>query len=372
MSIVLDARGVGPELSGIGRYTLGLLSGLAELDPPGPIYVLGRHVDLLDKVIGESRGIEIVACNLPPWSIRSQLRLPGRLKKLGCTVYHCPYVYAPIMARGLAQIVTVHDLIPTRCPDLLRKSWKVRLAPIWNAWFQAQCARADAIVTVSDFSKQDLLHSANVPPHMVYRIYNGVRLSNTTWTEQDVRRRFGITGQIISYIGRHDPYKNLDGLVQAFNHVCERSREELTLVIAGRIDSRYPQAQQRMESLRLKDRVIFTDYIDEDVRVALLRASCVFVFPSRYEGFGLPALEAMAEGVPVVASNVTCLPEVLGEAALLVDPEDPTAMGEAIASILRDGTLAQKMSAAGRRRAAQFTWEDCAVHHLQLYKLLAG
>jgi glycosyltransferase involved in cell wall biosynthesis len=267
-------------------------------------------------------------------------------------------------------VVTVHDLIPNRCPDLLRRAWKVRLSPLWNLWFRTQCARAQAVITVSDFSRQELLEFLHLPQAKVHRIYNGVHPSIITLTAADVRSRFGLQGPIISYIGRHDPYKNIEGLIRAFWHLRKETASKVTLVIGGKIDPRYPEAQRLATSLGLERWVVFTDYLDEATRLALLRASSLFVFASRYEGFGLPPLEAMAEGVPVIASNAASLPEILGDAALLVAPDDVEGLAKAMRLILSNPALAQRLSQAGRERAAQFTWKACASAHLALYESL--
>ena len=253
---------------------------------------------------------------------------------------------------------------------MLHRAWKVRLSPLWDLWFSTQCASARAVITVSDFSKQELIECLHLPPAKVHRIYNGVQPSKTALTEADVRSRFSLKGLIISYIGRHDPYKNIAGLIRAFGHLCTESASEMTLVIGGKIDPRYPEAQRLAASLGLERWVVFTDYLDDATRLALVRASNVFVFASRYEGFGLPPLEAMVEGIPVVASNAASLPEILGDAALLVAPDDVEGWARALHTILSNPASAQRLSKAGRKRAAQFTWEACAAAHLALYESL--
>jgi len=369
-SIVFDARCVAPELSGIGRYVLGLLSGLAALHPPQKFYVLGGDAKLIDEAMRGSPWFERLACDWSVWSVRGLLLLPSYLREQHCKVYHCPYVYAPPLWPGTAKIVTVHDLIPNRCPDMLRRAWKVRLSPLWNLWFRTQCTSAEAVITVSDFSRQELLEFLHLPQAKVHRIYNGVQPSTTTLTAADIRSRFGLQGPIISYIGRHDPYKNIDGLIRAFGQLWKETTSKVTLVIGGKIDPRYPEAQRLATSLGLERLVVFTDYLDEATRLALLRASSLFVFASRYEGFGLPPLEAMAEGVPVIASNAASLPEILGDAALLVAPDDIEGLARAMHLILSNPALAQRLSKAGRERAAQFTWKACASAHLALYEAL--
>ena len=300
--------------------------------------------------------------------MRGLLLLPSYLHELRCQVYHCPYVYAPPFAPGTAKVVTVHDLIPNRCPDMLHRAWKVRLSPLWNFWFKTQCAspsRHHGERFSSPGTARVFASASGESAHIQRRA-----AEQDDMTAEDVRRRFGLQGLIISYIGRHDPYKNIAGLIRAFRHLWKESASEVTLVIGGKIDPRYPEAQRLAASLGLERWVVFTDYLDDATRLALLRASSLFVFASHYEGFGLPPLEAMAEGIPVVASNAASLPEILGDAALFVAPDDVEGLARAMRTILSNPALAQQLSKAGRERAAQFTWEACASAHLALYESL--
>ena len=373
MTIVIDARCVSDELSGIDRYVLGVIEGLASVRPPETIRVLGKAVRPLLKLTDHHGAPDLVECDLPMWSLRAHHKVPALLKKLGTEVYHCPYLYAPLLGRGYATVVTAHDLIPHVRRREFQRSRKSRFFPVWNAWFRAQCAKADAIVTVSDFSKQQLMDIARLPESRLHRIYNGAKPSREGIAEDELRRRYGLRGRLVSYVGRHDPHKGIDDLVTAFAQLIQRlpADDEVTLVVGGRLDPRYPEARRMAKALNLQDRVVFTGYLQDDERVALVRASSVFAYPSHHEGFGLPPLEALSEGTPVVAYDATSLPEVLGDAALLV-PDSPDALCAGMQRLLTDRKLAAALALAGPRRAANFDWTRCALEHLDVYRAVAA
>jgi glycosyltransferase involved in cell wall biosynthesis len=370
MAVLFDARSLDGEMTGITRYALGLLRGIADLDPSRKIFLLGKTAGGLSKAFAGRGCFEFVNCDLPAWSIHSQIKLPKILRKIDCRIYHCPDVFAPLFVNGPSIIITLHDLIPARCRSMLRNSRKGRLYPLWDAWLRLQCANASAIITVSNASRKDIFELLKVPFRKVWTIYNGVQEGQTRISMEDIRERFALGGEIISYIGRHDPYKNLVTLVEAFKVILQKSGRNLHLIIGGKIDRRYIEARRRAEQLGLGRRVVFTDYLDEDWRIALLRGSSVFVYPSLYEGFGLPPLEAMCEGVPVVASNATSLPEVLGQAALLVDARRPEALAEAVLEIIENEHVRHRLVESGYERVSHFSWKRCAQQHLELYEAL--
>jgi alpha-1,3-rhamnosyl/mannosyltransferase len=369
MSIVIDARAVGERLSGIERYVVGVLGGLAAIDPPEGVAVLASDPDRVGELVPDAGRLEITHCPIAGGIGRPQTGLLPFVRRLGGRLLHVPYLTAPPFGREPPVVVTVHDLIPQRHPDLLARSWKVRLAPMWRLWCRRQYHRAAAVITVSAFSRDELIEYAGLEPASVRAIHNGVRRTETDVDETTMRGRLELEGPLVTYVGRHDPYKNVDGLIHAFARLVRRTPEPPTLVVAGRFDSRYtPPLQRQAEDLGVAARVRFTDYLSEAERVALVRASSVFAFPSRLEGFGLPPLEAMAEGVPVVAARAGPLPEVLGDAALLVDPDDVEGLAAALHSALTDPETRRHLHEAGPARAAEFTWERSAAAHLEVYR----
>jgi glycosyltransferase involved in cell wall biosynthesis len=337
--VAVDARYVKLPFSGIARHTQNLMYGLAAQEDEAPVAVLVNSQTLLDEgVLGRP---SIVAVEAPgsPMSQWSQLRLARSLRRRGVRLLHSPDVFGPLVAPGLRRVVTLADVIPLVCREQLRKSRKSRFSWAWRWWLRAQCAAADAVVTVSRHSADDICRELKVAPAKVHVIHNSITFGEAAPTltvrENPSHRHEEPT---ILYVGRRDPYKNLVGLVRAFAHV----RQQVTdarLVIVGDSDPRYRDAEDEASRLGLNSAVRFTGFAGEEELQRRYRSAVLFAFPSLYEGFGLPPLEAMLYGVPVVSSDRTCLPEVLGDAALLVDPESPEAFGEAMVRVLTDRTL---------------------------------
>ncbi len=394
--IVLDARSLASPLSGIGRYTLNLLLGL---DRIAAHHTLGRII----VWIPQSRGITIPRplpehlqhsptfdfIQVPghPLSLRNQLAAHQRLRTQRATLLHCPDAHAPLLA-PCPTLITLHDVIPLACPGQLRRSTKQRLLPLYRAWLNAQARRAAGIITVSAFSSRDIQHHLRVPPERIHVIPNAIVDATANHNPPtpplslpqggEAAGPSGPVGSYLLYVGRRDPYKNVPLLVRAFADLVQNhpSAEDsfrgrgrgLRLVIAGQPDARYPEAQREAQRLNLGGRVVFVGHVDDITLAGLYRGAAALVMPSAYEGFGLPALEAMLHGTPVVAARATALPETCGDAALYFDLHDPSSLTAALRRVLSDAPLADRLREAGRAHAARFTLERFARAHLDLYR----
>ena len=381
MRIAIDARWIFPEISGIGNYTRQLLSQFAGLDLPGSLLVLFDNAAVMKRTLDETglaeEGNVAVACL--PWGVfspQSQLRLPAYLKREQVDVFHSPNYMIPLMAfpRGRAGqvkcVTTIHDVIPMVFPDHAPKSRKTRLFPIFRALMQEVGKRADAIITVSDASRRDILEQLRIPANAadkVHTVYNGVSERYTPATTEAAAPTAPYT---LLYVGRADPYKNVDTLIRALARVRTESSLPARLVIAGSPDPRYPQAMELAKELHLTDAVTWTGYLTDQALVDAYRAADLLVHPSRYEGFGLQIVEAMACGTPVVSSNGGSLPEVAGDAGILVDPDDTKGFATAITRVLTEPGLAATMRKKGVQQAAAFTWEAAARKTLAVYETI--
>jgi glycosyltransferase involved in cell wall biosynthesis len=238
---------------------------------------------------------------------------------------------------------------------------------------------ADGVITVSECSKSDIVRILGLPPDRVHVIGNAVDDSlypvRDAWLLSSVRERYGINGRFILYFGGFDLRKNVPRLIEAFSLLPAHVRERYQLVIAGRYQHLghplYPDPRETVQQLGLESQVVFTGQIREQDKAPLYSAATAFAFPSLYEGFGMPVLEAMACGTPVLTSNVSALPEVAGEAGYLVDPYSPEAISEGLLHLLEDQPLRDALSHRGLDRASQFTWRQVAEQTVRVYRQFA-
>jgi glycosyltransferase involved in cell wall biosynthesis len=286
-----------------------------------------------------------------------------------CGVFHATEHLLPRLKRAQT-VLTVHDLIFALFPE--------HHLPM-NQWFLGQfmpifVRRADAIVTVSECSKRDLLQLYGTRESKITVIPEGVderfHVDPGPEAVATIRQKYGLVDPFILYVGTIEPRKNLITLLEAFKRL-QVTGCNLKLVIAGRAGWLYQPFFDRLKALGLGDTVRLLGYVPDVDLPALYRAAEVFVFPSLYEGFGLPPLEAMACGTPVVCSNASSLPEVVGDAGLLVPPDDVAGLAAAIGRVLTDPALRAELSARGRERAARFTWEEAARRTLEVYRRIS-
>jgi glycosyltransferase involved in cell wall biosynthesis len=240
-------------------------------------------------------------------------------------------------------------------------------AQMWTA-----AHRSDCILTVSDASKRDILHLFNIPPEKIVVVYNAIDAHFSVTPPPDavsrVRERYQLDHRFVLYVGNIKPHKNLVRLIEAFAELRRRGFDELKLLIIGDEISKLPALRRAVHSHKLHKHVRFLGYLEDETLASLYRLASVFVFPSLYEGFGLPPLEAMASGTPVVTSNVSSMPEVTGDAAVLVDPYSVDSIVEGIARVLSDPVLSADLRRKGIARAREFSWDRSVQRTRELYQ----
>ena len=357
MLIGIDAsRAAVAQRTGTENYSLNLIRHLVALDQKNSYRLyLNRP---------PPRELRIANCELrvmPFPRLWTHVRLSREMMRRPPDVLFVPAHVLPIV-HPRASVVTVHDLGYLYFPHAHRPLDRLYLdlSTRHNA-----CAAAH-LISDSQATKRDLVERYGVDPAKIAVVYPGYdaaafRPVRDEAAIEAVRARYGIAGEYILSVGTLQPRKNLVRLIEAFA-ICDLQSAicNLQLVITGKRGWLYEEIFTKVYQLGLEDEVIFTGYVAGSDLPALLSGASLFVMPSLYEGFGLPVLEAMACGVPVVCSNVSSLPEVAGEAAILVDPLDVGGMAAAMEQVLSDEELRAKLSARGFERARRFLWENCA------------
>jgi glycosyltransferase involved in cell wall biosynthesis len=317
--------------------------------------------------------------------VGTSARLDARLGKLWweqitlsrlCAAEHVDLLHSPYFASPLRTdvptVVTVHDVIPLILPDYgsaLHTRLYMRLV-------SAAARKAKAIITVSGASKKDIARVLGIPDNRIHVVYNAVDRGFHPVDDQrfldGVRETHGISGDFILYFGGFDIRKNVERIIRGYHLARESFARPCQLVIAGAMDlvghPLYPDPRPLIGELGLEGQALVIGRISEEEKPLLYSAATAFVFPSMYEGFGLPVLEAMACGTPVITSSVSSLPEVAGDAALLVEPSSTEAISLAMVRLMNDSALREELRGRGLRRVRQFDWEASAAMTLDIYR----
>lgn len=319
--------------------------------------MLARFGDSVEKLWWEQAGI-----------VRAGLR--ERVDLL-----HSPYWSNPAWAPW-PTVVTIHDVIQFVLPEY---AWR-KISRVYFGLISRTARRAEAIIAVSECSKHDIVKLLGVPPERIHVIGNAVDDSlhpvRDAWLLASMRQRYGIGPRYLLYFGGFDLRKNVPRVIEAYARLPAAIRAEQQLVIAGRYQHLghplYPDPRQTVATLGLEGRVVFTGQIREQDKAPLYSGATCFVFPSLYEGFGMPVLEAMACGTPVLTSNVSALPEVVGDAGLLVEPYDVGAIADGLRLLVEDPGHREELARRGLERARRFTWPQVADQTLRVYRQVAG
>ena len=363
--IAIDARKLRDY--GIGTYVRNLLRHLARIDKTTEYVLLCQPPDVA-TLEGLGDNFRTVSERAGNYSFREQISVPLDLRRERIDLFHAPhYVLPPLVP--CKSVVTIHDCIHLRFPQYLPNQFAYAYArsSLWVATH-----RASRVLTVSEASKRDILKYFNVPESKIDVIYNAMdeRLGEAPTAEemQNVRERYQLQDPFVLYAGNIKPHKNLERLIEAFHALRRGGLEQVKLLIIGDEISKYATLRRAVHRHKLHKHVRFLGFVPDKTLACLYRLAGVFVFPSLYEGFGLPPLEAMASGTPVITSNVSSLPEVVGEAALLIDPYDAAAIAAAMRRVLTEPDLAAGMRERGLARVGHFSWDRSVRRIRQIYE----
>lgn len=359
MRVLFNAMQAGNQ-SGTGRYVEELLRALVALEDGPELTVVWPE----DVPAGE--WADSVELQRHPRGLLRRFSLERRLYRMArdFDVVHYPATIGPLWP-AYNIVLTVHDCIFMRHPEWFR--WERAAYYRWAGRRSAQCAAR--IIADSNATTQDLHELMGIPPDQVTTVPLGVCdtfFPQPLESATRVRTKYGLPNKFFLYVGTLEPRKNLARVVRAWDNIADDTPEDL--VIAGRVGWKTEELNTVIAAARHGNRIYRPGFIETDDLPVLLSAAQAFVWPSLYEGFGLPVLEAMACGTPVITSSTTSLPEVAGDAALLVDPCDEDKIAQAMTKLSSDKGLRAELSDSGRQRASEFTWKRCAKETLSVYR----
>lgn len=368
MRIGIDARLVYYHQAGIGQYILRLTQALARIDRQDHFVLFKSRKDSTHLV--DQPNFKVQSLWTPSHHRFERLAMSLELAPHPLDILHSPDFIPPSSAR-CPTVITVHDLAFLLYPRFLTRD-----SARYYGQVDLAARDADHIIAVSESTKRDTVNLLGVPENKISVIHEAAHPLFAPMSKQDalkqVHNQYRTSGDLILFVGTIEPRKNIPTLLKAFRYLKDNYRSQATLVIAGNRGWLVEEVDALIDQLGLEGSVRCLGGVPNEELVYLYNASKLFVFPSIYEGFGLPPLEAMACGTPVIVSNTSSLPEVVGDAAWLVNPEDIEGLAVAIHRILSDDKLAAQMREKGLKRSAVFSWERAARETLEVYRKVAG
>ena len=388
--IGIDARFYGPIGKGLGRYTQEIVDNIIRISKDDPLvgrddfdYVVFLSPENFDE-FADREGVLKIKIPYRWYSWGEQLFFPFIIWRSKLTLIHFPHFNVPLFVQT-PFVVTIHDLILTHFPTL-RATTRSR----WIYYFKnfayrlvigSALRRAMKIITVSKHAKQDIIDQFKIAPDRIVVTYEGVSnlakgrdsLFVAKLDKDETLARYHLPGDFLLYVGNAYPHKNLEALLRVFSRL-RRERLDLRLVLVGKSDYFYERLKKSAQALNLwqeaniNSPAVFPGYVPDAQLEILYGSARAYVFPSLYEGFGLPPLEAMARSCPVASSDRASLPEILGESALYFNPEDENDILVKIRQLLDDQILRSELIARGLDRAKLYDWWECGRQTLDVYK----
>lgn len=382
--IGIDARFYGPLGKGLGRYTKETVDNILKLDPLNE-YVIFLSKANFDELVTDNPRVKKVLADVRWYGLAEQLNIPGLIRKEKLDLMHFPHfniaVFCPVPF-----VVTIHDLILTKFPTTRATTLGPVLYFIKNLLYKFVISRAvhgaKRVIAVSEYTRDDIAAHFHVPKERIAMVYEGLSAlepdADSTFASKlssaEVLSGYCILEPYLLYVGNAYPHKNLESLILVFKKL-QATRPDLKLVLVGKDDYFYTRlkafaAAQGLwsEGKNAANPVIFPGYVPDRQLETLYARAAAYVFPSKYEGFGLPPLEAMARRCPVASSRETCLPEVLGDAALYFDPADLTDMQHCVERLLADANLRTELIERGLSRSALYSWERGSQEIIDIYE----
>lgn len=371
MRIGIDAHAAEQDGTGNCTYYRNLILEIARTDAINDyfIFVTNKNHPFYGELSAYPNFKLIQITGLPAW-FRVFVSLPLATYRTRIDVLHIQY-FAPWFHRGRL-VNTVHDLAAYHFPEYFSRFERI----LFRQLLPSSARRADRILTASEVSKRDLVTMLKLPEEKIKVSFCGVSEAFSTPPSesiiQEVRHRYGLNAKFLLYVGRIDPRKNLVRLIQAYSLLRSRGLLDHKLLIAGKLYLQPRLLQKTLKRSPFSQDITFCGYVPYDQLPALYSAADIFVYTSEYEGFGLPPLEAMASGVPVVASDIAIFKEILSDAAVLVNPRDVESIADGIHRIVKDDDFRKTLIQKGSDRTRKYSWNQTARITLQAYREAAG
>lgn len=325
-----------------------------------------------DKIISEKDNFKIIRLDGSPYPLWEQWILPAAVRKYKIDVLHCTANTAPVFSPARL-ITTLHDIIYLEKIEINKGTLYQRVGNLYRRWNVPLAAKKSKLIcTVSDYERERIIDRLKVSPEKVVTVYNGVGEHFKKITDTNIlnslRQKYKLPENYILFLGNPAPKKNVHGLLQALAILKKENKLTLPVVIPDLSRQYILQLLQDLDEGNLIADIVACGYIPNTDLPGIYSAATVFLYPSLRESFGIPILEAMACGVPVVTSNTSSMPEVAGNAALLADPLNPDSIAEKINELLTNTTLRETLITKGHERAQSFSWENTAQQVLELYE----
>ena len=375
LKIGIDARFFGPKQKGLGRYVKKLVENLEKTDLDNQYFIFLRKDNFLNYN-PKNNNFKKVLADYKWYGFKEQILFPFKIRKHKIDLMHFPHFNVPLLYFN-PFIITIHDLILKRFPTSRASALIPAYYWLKNLVYQivifSAIKRSKKIIAVSNYTKNDILKYFKVKSDKIKVIYEGAPLKSQRprldeYTLPPSERKGcssqGTASRYLLYVGNAYPHKNLERLILSFNKLIE-DKKDLYLILVGEIDYFYKKIQDKFSDSK---KIIFTDFISDKELVALYKNASIYVFPSLYEGFGLPPLEAMSCGVPVVCSQASCLPEILENSAIYFDPEDINDMAEKIKYVLDNEKIQKQLISNGFEQIKKYKWEEMTQEILKIYK----
>ncbi len=369
MRIGFDFRMGGSINSGIGRYVFELLKHLAAADP-GISYVVfynERNVDQADlNVLTDFSNIKLVATRARHYSLAEQTTFLREINRHKLDLFHFPNFNAPVGYRR-PYLVTIHDMVHHKISGRKPSRWLHFQA--YKYVIRSAAERARAIITVTEVSKQDIMHYLGVPAEKIRVIPEAPSLEAVSPEFTDaVKKKYFLSRPYFLFVGTLERKKNVVTLARGFDEFIEKYKLNVDLVIAGKADPHYPEIRHQALDVKHRDRIVFTDFVGDQDLAALYQGAYAFVTASLHEGFGLPGVEAMQFGVPLLSANTPVFNEVYDDAAIYFDPLSVADIAEHMNILARDPQFHEQMQNKSFERAQLYNWRATAAKTLDLYR----